>query len=70
MIEVVVSAVRDKFEMSRRNAALVVTIPSALLSLVFFSTTSGVHVLDIVDAFRDAVGHTTTPDPVPLETRP
>ncbi|WP_148571964.1 sodium-dependent transporter [Nocardioides caldifontis] len=56
VIEVVVSAVRDKFEMTRRNAALVVTIPSALLSLVFFSTTSGVYVLDIVDHFINRFG--------------
>ena len=56
VIEVVVSAVRDKFEMTRRNAALAVTIPSAILSLVFFSTTSGVYVLDIVDNFINRFG--------------
>jgi NSS family neurotransmitter:Na+ symporter len=56
VIEVVVSAVRDKFEMTRRNAALAVTVPSALLSLLFFSTTSGVYVLDIVDNFINRFG--------------
>ncbi len=56
VLEVVVSAVRDKFEMTRRNAALAVTVPSALLSLVFFSTTSGVYVLDIVDNFINRFG--------------
>jgi NSS family neurotransmitter:Na+ symporter len=56
VIEVVVSAVRDKFEMTRRNAALAVTVPSAVLSLVFFSTTSGVYVLDIVDNFINRFG--------------
>jgi neurotransmitter:Na+ symporter, NSS family len=56
VIEVVVSAVRDKFEMTRRNAALVVTIPCAVLSLMFFSTTSGVYVLDIVDNFINRFG--------------
>ncbi len=56
VIEVVVSAVRDKFEMSRRNAALAVTVPAAVLSLVFFSTTSGVYVLDIVDHFINRFG--------------
>jgi NSS family neurotransmitter:Na+ symporter len=56
VIEVVVSAVRDKFEMTRRNAALAVTVPSAILSLLFFSTTSGVYVLDIVDNFINRFG--------------
>jgi neurotransmitter:Na+ symporter, NSS family len=56
VIEVVVSAVRDKFEMTRRNAALVVTVPCAVLSLMFFSTTSGVYVLDIVDNFINRFG--------------
>ena len=56
VIEVVVAAVRDKFDMSRRGAALAVTVPSALLSLVFFSTTSGVHVLDIIDHFINRFG--------------
>ena len=56
VIEVVVSAVRDKFDMTRRNAALAVTVPSAILSLLFFSTTSGVYVLDIVDNFINRFG--------------
>jgi neurotransmitter:Na+ symporter, NSS family len=56
VLEVVVSAVRDKFEMRRRSAALAVTVPSAILSLVFFSTTSGVYVLDIVDNFINRFG--------------
>lgn len=56
VIEVVVSAVRDKFAMTRRNAALAVSVPSAVLSLLFFSTTSGVYVLDIVDNFINRFG--------------
>jgi NSS family neurotransmitter:Na+ symporter len=56
VLEVVVSAVRDKFEMTRRNAALAVSVPSAILSLIFFSTTSGVYVLDIVDNFINRFG--------------
>jgi neurotransmitter:Na+ symporter, NSS family len=56
VLEVVVSAVRDKFEMSRRGAALAVSVPSAILSLIFFSTTSGVYVLDIVDNFINRFG--------------
>jgi NSS family neurotransmitter:Na+ symporter len=56
VIEVVISAVRDKFELSRRAATLWVVVPSALISLAFFSTTSGVYVLDIVDHFINRYG--------------
>ena len=56
VLEVVVSAVRDKFELTRRHAALAVTVPSAVLSLLLFSTSSGVHVLDIVDNFINRFG--------------
>ncbi len=56
VLEVVVSAVRDKFELTRRNAALAVTVPAAVLSLLFFSTTSGLHVLDILDNFINRFG--------------
>ncbi len=56
VIEVVISAVRDKFEMSRVGAVLAVGAPATVLSLVFFSTTSGVYVLDIVDHFINRFG--------------
>jgi len=56
VLEVVVSAVRDKFEMSRISATLWVMVPTALLSLVMFSTTSGIYVLDIVDHFINRFG--------------
>ncbi|WP_432477842.1 sodium-dependent transporter [Nocardioides sp. GXQ0305] len=56
VIEVVISAVRDKFEMSRVAAALVVTVPCTVISLAFFSTTSGIYVLDIVDHFINQFG--------------
>lgn len=56
VLEVVISGVRDKFELSRIVATLIVVIPTALASLVLFSTTSGVHVLDIVDHFINQFG--------------
>lgn len=56
VIEVVISAVRDKFEMTRRAATLAVGIPAAVLSLVLFSTTSGIYVLDVVDHFVNQYG--------------
>ncbi|MEI2711876.1 MAG: sodium-dependent transporter [Nocardioides sp.] len=56
VLEVVISAVRDKLELSRVAATLVVTVPCAILSLVFFSSTSGIYVLDIVDHFINQFG--------------
>lgn len=56
VIEVVISAVRDKFEMSRIGASMAVGVPATLVSLVLFSTTSGVYVLDIVDHFINQYG--------------
>jgi len=56
VIEVVISAVRDKFEMTRMAATYAVVIPTAVLSLVLFSTTSGLYVLDIVDHFINQFG--------------
>ncbi|MCP2251325.1 neurotransmitter:Na+ symporter, NSS family [Prauserella aidingensis] len=56
VLEVVISGVRDKFELSRLTATLSVVIPTALVSLVLFSTTSGVYVLDIVDHFVNQFG--------------
>jgi len=56
VIEVVISAVRDKLETSRLTATLAVGVPAAVLSLVLFSTTSGIYVLDVVDHFVNQYG--------------
>lgn len=56
VIEVVISAVRDKFDTGRLTATLAVGIPTAVLSLVLFSTTSGIYVLDVVDHFVNQYG--------------
>lgn len=56
ILEVVISAVRDKFELSRVTASLAVGVPAAVISLVFLGTTSGVYVLDIVDHFMNQYG--------------
>jgi NSS family neurotransmitter:Na+ symporter len=56
VIEVVISAVRDKFEMSRIGATMAVGIPSAVVSIVLLGTTTGVFVLDIVDHFINRFG--------------
>ena len=56
VIEVVISAVRDKLDTSRLTATLAVGVPAAVLSLVLFSTTSGIYVLDVVDHFVNQYG--------------
>ncbi len=56
VLEVVVSAVRDKFDLRRLTAVLVVGVPATVLSVVLFSTTSGLLVLDIVDYFINQFG--------------
>ncbi|QBX56948.1 sodium-dependent transporter [Nocardioides seonyuensis] len=56
VIEVVISAVRDKFEMSRIAASMAVGVPAALISIVLLGTTTGVYVLDIVDHFINRFG--------------
>jgi neurotransmitter:Na+ symporter, NSS family len=56
VIEVVISAVRDKFDTGRLTATMAVGVPAAVLSLVLFSTTSGIYVLDVVDHFVNQYG--------------
>ncbi len=56
ILEVVISAVRDKLELGRVQATLVVTVPMAAVSILLFSTTSGVLVLDIADYFINRFG--------------
>ncbi|KRF20521.1 transporter [Nocardioides sp. Soil797] len=56
ILEVVISAIRDKFDMSRIGATLAVLVPATVISVFFFSTTSALHVLDIVDNFINKFG--------------
>lgn len=56
VIEVVISAVRDKFEMSRVGASMAVGVPAAVISVVLLGTNTGVFVLDIVDHFINRFG--------------
>lgn len=56
VIEVVISAVRDKFDLPRAAAAAIVSIPCAIVSLVLLASTSGLYVLDIVDHFINQFG--------------
>jgi NSS family neurotransmitter:Na+ symporter len=56
ILEVVISAVRDKLDTNRLTATLAVGLPAAALSLVLFSTTSGIYVIDVVDHFVNQYG--------------
>ncbi len=50
LVEVCISAICDKFEWSRKKTVLIVGIVATVVS-VFYSTNSGVYLLDVVDNF-------------------
>lgn len=54
--EVVIGAVRDKVGISRRAATFIVGVPMAVVSVLMFSTTGGIFVLDTLDAFVNSFG--------------
>ena len=56
IVEVVIGAVRDKVGISRTAATFVVGIPMAVVSILMFSTTGGLYVLDTMDAFVNSFG--------------
>ncbi len=56
VIEVVISAVRDKLDLSRTGASLAVGIPATIASTLLFATTTGVPILDTADYFINRFG--------------
>lgn len=56
LLEVVVSAVKDKFNLPRKAVAIGIGTFMALLSLALFSTTSGLMALDVMDKFTNNIG--------------
>ncbi len=56
IIEVIISAVQDKLGLGRITSVLVVGIPMALASLLLFPTTTGLNLLDVMDAFVNNFG--------------
>ncbi|PRQ12259.1 sodium-dependent transporter [Corynebacterium sp. 13CS0277] len=56
LLEVVVSAIKDKLNLPRKTAAVGVGVVMALVSLALFSTTSALATLDIMDKFTNNVG--------------
>ena len=56
IIQVVAAGLAEKFDLSPARASLVAGLPSAVLSLVLFGTSSGLYDLDVVDAFINNIG--------------
>ncbi|MHA7124962.1 sodium-dependent transporter [Janibacter indicus] len=56
IVEVVIGAVRDKVGISRTAATFAVGVPMAIVSVLMFSTTGGIYVLDTMDAFVNSFG--------------
>ena len=56
ILEVIVAAFQDKLGWNRKAATLVVTVPVAVISLLLFPTTTGLYLLDTLDAFANQFG--------------
>lgn len=56
LLEVVVSAFKDKLNLPRKTAAIGIGVFMALISLGLFSTTSALSTLDIMDKFTNNIG--------------
>jgi len=56
VLQVVSAAVQEKFGMSPRGAAVGVGVVSAVLSILLFSTTTGLLALDVADQWANNVG--------------
>lgn len=56
VVEVVISGVRDKLDLGRVSATLLVGIPMAVISVMLFATTTGVPILDTLDHFINRFG--------------
>ncbi|KSU67289.1 sodium-dependent transporter [Arthrobacter sp. NIO-1057] len=56
ILEVIVAAFQDKLGWKRTPATLVVVLPVACISLILFPTTTGLYLLDTMDAFVNQFG--------------
>lgn len=56
IVEVVIAAVTDKLNVGRVAATLLTGIPCAVISIALFATTTGLNLLDVVDAFVNSFG--------------
>ncbi len=56
VLQVVSAAVQEKFGLSTRRAAVGVGVVSAILSILLFSTTTGLLALDVADQWANNIG--------------
>lgn len=56
LVEVIISAVRDKLGVGRVVGTLLVCLPCATISILLFSTTTSLNLLSVVDAFINSFG--------------
>lgn len=56
LMEVVVSATKDKFDLSRRTASIIIGTIMGVVSTLLFSATSGLIALDIMDKWTNNIG--------------
>lgn len=56
ILEVGISALREKLGIGRVAATLGLCLPAAIFSCFFFASTTGIYVLDTVDAFVNSFG--------------
>ncbi|MDZ8172555.1 sodium-dependent transporter [Microbacterium xanthum] len=56
VLQVVIAAVQEKLSISRRAAAVGIGVVSAVLSVLFFSTTTGLLALDVTDMWTNNIG--------------
>ncbi|AOZ71914.1 sodium-dependent transporter [Boudabousia tangfeifanii] len=56
LIQVVSGAFQEKFNWRPVRASITIGVPAALVSLLLFSTTSGLNTLDVVDKYTNEIG--------------
>lgn len=56
IIEVILAAVREKFDLSRRSAVLIIVVAEMVTSMLLFATTNGLNALDMIDNFVNNIG--------------
>ena len=56
VLEVIVAAVQDKWQIGRVKATLAVCIPMGVVSTLLFGTTTGLPILDVLDKFVNVYG--------------
>lgn len=56
LLQVVTGAFEDKFNLTPRQSTVIVGIPATIISVLLFSTATGLNVLDVVDKFINEIG--------------